>query len=73
MIEKEKQINLQVNAIRENLHEIMKDIEPRGLYNKLVGLDRQGYRIREILKEESKHEFDDKKRATKEETMDSSK
>lgn len=49
MTDKEKQINLQVINIRANLHEIMKDIEPRGLYNKLVGLDRQVYKIREIV------------------------
>jgi hypothetical protein len=52
MTDKEKQINAQVIAIRANLHDIMKDIEPKGLYNKLVGLDRQVYKIREIVKAE---------------------
>ncbi len=56
LTDKEKQINAQVITIRANLHEIMKDIEPKGLYNKLVSLDREIYKIREIIKEEEKNE-----------------
>jgi len=49
MTDKEKQINLQVIDIRANLHNIMKDIEPKELYDKLVDIDNQIYKIREIL------------------------
>lgn len=49
MTDKEKQINLQVIDIRANLHNIMKDIEPKELYNKLVNIDKQIYEIREIV------------------------
>ena len=49
MTDKEKQINLQVIDIRASLHNIMKDIEPKELYNKLVDIDRQIYKIREIV------------------------
>ena len=48
---KEKQINAQVINIRANLHEIMKDIEPKGIYNKLVSLDTQIYKIKDIIKQ----------------------
>ena len=50
LTDKEKQINAQVIDIRANLHEIMKDIESKELYNKLSDLDRQIYKIREIVK-----------------------
>ena len=49
MTDKEKQINLQVIDIRANLHNIMKNIEPKELYNKLVDIDNQIYKIREIV------------------------
>jgi hypothetical protein len=49
MTDKEKQINLQVIDIRASLHNIMKDIEPKELYNKLVDIDKQIYKIREIV------------------------
>ena len=49
MTDKEKQINLQVIDIRANLHNIMKDIESKELYNKLVDIDNQIYKIREIV------------------------
>lgn len=49
MTDKEKQINLQVIDIRANLHNIMKDIGSKELYNKLVDIDKQIYEIREIV------------------------
>jgi hypothetical protein len=49
MTDKEKQINLQVIDIRANLHNIMKDIESKELYNKLADIDNQIYKIREIV------------------------
>ena len=49
MTDKEKQINLQVLDIRASLHNIMKDIESKELYNKLVDIDKQIYEIREIV------------------------
>jgi hypothetical protein len=49
MTDKEKQINLQVIDIRANLHNIMKDIESKELYDKLVDIDNQIYKIREIV------------------------
>ena len=54
LTEKEKEINMQVINVRANLHEIMRDIEPEGVYNKLVDIDRQVYKIREILMGEGK-------------------
>ena len=54
MTDKEKQINLQVIDIRANLHNIMKDIESKELYNKLVDIDSQIYKIREIVKSEER-------------------
>ena len=52
MTDKEKQINLQVLAISTKLHEIMQDIESEELFNKLVELDKQLYRIRKIVRDE---------------------
>lgn len=49
MTDREKQINLQVIDIRASLHNIMKDIEPKELYDKLVDIDKQIYKIREIV------------------------
>lgn len=49
MTDKEKQINLQVIDIRASLHNVMKDIEPKELYDKLVDIDKQIYKIREIV------------------------
>lgn len=56
MTDKEKQINLQVIDIRASLHNIMKDIESKELYNKLVDIDNQIYKIREIVKSEESGE-----------------
>lgn len=52
MTDKEKQINAQVIDIRSSLNEITKDIESRELYDKLISLDNQIYKIREIIKAE---------------------
>ena len=49
MTEKEKNINLAVQMCRDTLHQIMREIEPKNLYEKCVALDKQLYAIKEIL------------------------
>lgn len=49
MTNKEKEINLRLHQVRQGVLEVMKDIDSKELYDKLVKVDRDICEVRDFL------------------------